>query len=98
MLPGMTVDVIIPRPGGSGGAEAELPASAVIPGEGTGHFVWKVDGEGELRVRKIPVEVTGYRGDTALVKGAAPGDRIVTAGVSLLFEGDPVTLYTSPGQ
>lgn len=98
VLPGMTVDVIIPRPGGSGGAEAELPASAVIPGEGTGHFVWKVDGEGELRVRKIPVEVTGYRGDTALVKGAAPGDRIVTAGVSLLFEGDPVTLYTSPGQ
>jgi hypothetical protein len=33
----------------------------------------------------------------ALVKGAAPGDRIVTAGVSMLLEGDPVTLYTPPG-
>ena len=68
-----------------------------MAGEGVGHFVWRVEGTDELRVRKIPVEVTGFRGDMALVKGAAPGDRIVTAGVSMLLEGDPVTLYTPPG-
>ena len=97
VLPGMTVDVIVPRSAAEEGAEAELPASAVMAGEGVGHFVWRVEGTDELRVRKIPVEVTGFRGDMALVKGAAPGDRIVTAGVSMLLEGDPVTLYTPPG-
>ncbi|NLA90453.1 MAG: efflux RND transporter periplasmic adaptor subunit, partial [Synergistaceae bacterium] len=65
---------------------------------GTSHFVWRVEGTDKLFVRKMPVEILGYREDMALVKGAAPGDRIVTAGVSLLLEGDPVTLYTPPGQ
>ena len=97
VLPGMTVDVIVPRFAAEEGAETELPASAVMAGEGAGHFVWRVEGNDELKVRKIPVEVTGFRGEMALVKGAAPGDRIVTAGVSLLLEGDPVTLYTPPG-
>ncbi|MGI6783098.1 MAG: efflux RND transporter periplasmic adaptor subunit [Aminivibrio sp.] len=97
VLPGMTADVLIPRPAGGGRADAELPANAVMGGEGTGHFVWRVEGTESLFVKKIPVEVTGYRGGMALVKGAAPGDRIVTAGVSLLMEGDPVTLYTPPG-
>jgi RND family efflux transporter MFP subunit len=97
VLPGMTVDVIIPRPAGDDGAEAEIPASAVLAGEGTEHFVWRVEGTDELRVKKIPVEVAGYRGDLALVKGVAPGERIVTAGVSMLLDGDPVTLYTAPG-
>ena len=97
VLPGMTVDVIIPRPAGDEGAEAEIPASAVLAGDGTEHFVWRVEGTDELRVKKIPVEVAGYRGDLALVKGVAPGERIVTAGVSMLLDGDPVTLYTAPG-
>ncbi|MGI6253231.1 MAG: efflux RND transporter periplasmic adaptor subunit [Aminivibrio sp.] len=98
VLPGMTVDVLVPRPPEEGGAEAELPASAITAGEGTSHFVWRVEGTDKLFVRKIPVEILGYREDMALVKGAAPGDRIVAAGVSLLLEGDPVTLYTPPGQ
>ena len=98
VLPGMTVDVVVPRPSGDDGAEAEIPASAVMAGEGTKHFVWRVEGTDALRVKKIPVEVAGYRGDLALVKGGvAPGDRIVTAGVSMLLDGDPVTLYTAPG-
>jgi len=97
VLPGMTVDVVIPRPAGEDGAEAEIPASAVLAGEATRHFVWRVEGTEELRVKRIPIEVAGYRGDLALVKGVAPGERIVTAGVSMLFDGDPVTLYTAPG-
>lgn len=97
VLPGMTVDVVIPRPAGEDGAEAEIPASAVLAGEATRHFVWRVEGTDALRVKRIPIEVAGYRGDLALVKGVAPGERIVTAGVSMLFDGDPVTLYTAPG-
>lgn len=98
VLPGMTADVLVPRSAGEVGAEAELPANAIMGGEETGHFVWRVEGTENLSVRKIPVEIAGYRGDMALVKGPVPGDRIVTAGVSLLLEGDPVTLYTPPGQ
>lgn len=97
VLPGMTVDVVIPRPAGEDGAEAEILASAVLAGEATRHFVWRVEGTDALRVKRIPIEVAGYRGDLALVKGVAPGERIVTAGVSMLFDGDPVTLYTAPG-
>lgn len=97
VLPGMTVDVIVPRFAAAEGAEAELPASAVVAGEGTGHFVWRVEGTDDLSVTKVPVQVSGYRGEMALVRGTTPGDRIVTAGVSLLLEGDPVTLYTPPG-
>jgi len=99
VLPGMTVDVLIPRLAGEEGATVELPASAILAGEGTEHFVWRVEGTDELRVRKVPLEIAGYRGDTALVKGGvAPGDRIVTAGVSFLLDGDPVTLFTQPGK
>lgn len=97
VLPGMTVDVVIPRPAGEDGAEAEIPASAVLAGEATRHFVWRVEGTDALRVKRIPIEVAGYRGDLALVKGVAPGERIVTAGVAMLLDGDPVTLYTAPG-
>ena len=97
VLPGMTVDVVVPRLAGEEGAEAEIPASAILAGEGTEHFVFRVEGTDELRVKKVPVEVAGYRGHLALEKGAVPGDRIVTAGVSMLLDGDPATLYTAPG-
>ena len=93
----MTVDVVVPRLAGEDGAEAEIPASAISAGEGTEHFVFRVEGTDELRVKRVPVEVVGYRGHLALVKGVAPGDRIVTAGVSMLLDGDPATLYTAPG-
>ena len=82
VLPGMTVDVIVPRLAAAEGAEAELPASAIVAGEGTGHFVWRVEGTDKLSVTKVPVQVSGYRGNMALVRGATPGDRVVTAGVS----------------
>ncbi|GAB1400542.1 efflux RND transporter periplasmic adaptor subunit [Aminivibrio sp.] len=99
VLPGMTVDVLMPRIVGEGGTSVELPASAVRGGEGTEHFVWRVEGTDSLHVARVPVEIRAYRGESALVKGGvAPGDRIVTAGVSYLLEGDPVTLYTAPGK
>jgi RND family efflux transporter MFP subunit len=99
VLPGMTVDVLIPRLAGEEGATVELPASSILAGEGTEHFAWRVEGTDELRVRRVSVEIAGYRGDTALVKGVVvPGDRIVTAGISFLLDGDPVTLYTPPGK
>lgn len=97
VLPGMTVDVIVTGLDPASPGSLEVPSEAVFAGKGTEHFVWKISGTDPLKVTAVPVLVSGFRADMAEVKGElAPGDRIVTAGVSFLQEGDPVTLYEGP--
>lgn len=99
VLPGMTVDVIVTGLRPAGASTLDVPSQAVFSREGTKHHVWKIVGTGDLKITAIPVEIAGFRENMAEVRGSlAPGDRIVTAGVSFLQEGDPVTLYKGPGK
>ena len=77
--------------------KAKIDAFAVpvdsVPVDGVGqHFVWKVDDSKEpWTVRRANVQVGEVRGDDVLVTdGLASGDRIATAGVTLLRDGQHV--------
>ena len=75
----------------SGEQQLELPLSAV--GEDSdGRHVWVVEetGNGAAAVKRVAVTTGDLMGDRIVVDGVEPGARVVTAGVSLLFEGRPV--------
>ena len=101
LLPGMSATVFV-----NGKdyvySDAEQRPSVVVPGaavavdEKGGYFVWKLlptADEGIFEVRKTPFEVASRVGTDVVVRtGVKPGDRIATAGVSVLSEGRRVTL------
>jgi hypothetical protein len=59
--------------------------------------VWKVGANGTVAL--APISVNRYAGDQAIVtRGLNAGDRIVTAGVTLLANGQKVRATTPPGQ
>ncbi len=104
ILPGMSVTLVIE--GGekkSGGEEKGIefpfavPTVAVGADEAGAHFVWKLvksDKEGEYRTVRQKVETGRLFGtDIAVKSGLASGDRIAVAGVTILTEGQVVTLY-----
>jgi len=94
VLPGMTVEVLLGfQSNATGDGGFVVPTEAVAAGEGTSHFLLVVD-EPALTVRRVPVDVLSFRKEDAVVSGdLAPGTRVVVAGVSLLAEGEAVTLY-----
>lgn len=65
-------------------AHLELPLSAISEDE-SGRFVWKVTEGGT--VTRVAVSTGQTTGTGLVVEGIAAGDRIVTAGVSKLYEG-----------
>jgi len=99
ILPGMTATVGVTADlSGLGGAEepVTIPAHAVFSDPEGGANVWVVD-ESNLTVHRRPVKagpVTGSDGIIVL-EGLAPGERIATAGVQSLREGQEVRLMGS---
>lgn len=101
LLPGMSATVIVDgkdyvyRDAEQRPAVA-VPGAAVAVDEKGGYFVWKLEPtveEGIYEVRKAPLEVASRVGTDVVVRaGVKPGDRIATAGVSVLSEGRRVTL------
>jgi RND family efflux transporter MFP subunit len=98
ILPGMTATVGVTADL-SGEAEGEepvtIPAHAVFSDPEGGANVWVVDES--LTVHRRPVSagpVTGSDG-IIILDGLAPGERIVTAGVQSLREGQEVRLMGS---
>ena len=70
----------------------EIPSAAVFSPDGASAsetFVWTVD-EGSSTVAMKPVEVVSIAGRGLLVQGLDAGDRIVTAGVNVITEGQEV--------
>lgn len=66
----------------------ELPLSALYSQDGRPH-VWRVGADGT--VEPVPVVTDGYLdGAVRIVEGVSAGDRIVTAGASLLVAGQKV--------
>lgn len=100
---------ILPGMAGTATGRPELPASMQMSGipvpvtavftdtESSGNFVWVVD-EGTNTVKRRPVEV-GELGDAGIpvTNGLEAGERVVTAGVSYLREGQKVKLLDSQG-
>lgn len=100
LLPGMTASIreylidgaVVDDPD----AGFAVPLSAApVDGQGR-YFVWKlIEGDGEhLTVRRQDVEVGAMMADQVVIRrGLSAGDRIATAGVRLLTEGQRVRLY-----
>jgi len=73
------------------GSAMRLPLTALLDEQGQ-HFLWVVNGK-TLRVSRHPVSVIRIDGDSVTLRGGVqPGDKVVSAGVHLLREGQPVTL------
>jgi RND family efflux transporter MFP subunit len=92
--PGMSATVQVEFTAGAGGAEGEwlIPADAVLADDSGSPTVWKVDPV-NMTVRSVKIETGGLRGGRIVVSsGLAAGDRIVTAGVRLLQEGQKIRL------
>lgn len=71
--------------------EPELPASALWAQAGQ-YFVWRIDGQ-PAQVHAVAVEVVNESASRVRVRGALqPGDRVVSAGVAHLREGQQVRL------
>lgn len=73
-----------------------LPMSA-LNGEGNAQSVWLFD-SASSSVKSHPVTVTALSGNRVEVAGLQVGDRVVTAGVHMLREGQKVRLLTAAAQ
>src|SRR5262249_36132235 len=82
--------VVVGRASVKGEAAIEIPSNALVQ-DGPQPQVWVVGVEGQ--VHKTPVTVLRYGQDSAfLAAGVNDGDRVVTAGVNALAEGQTVLL------
>ncbi|MEM7437627.1 MAG: efflux RND transporter periplasmic adaptor subunit [Myxococcota bacterium] len=96
---GMAADVTFSFASATNGPKYALPLSAV--GEDRqGRFVFMLDdvADGLGTVRRAPVEVGQMRSDGVEVRsGVSPGDMVVTAGVSRIYDGLQVRVPGKPG-
>lgn len=76
----------------SGASRIELPLSA-IGEDAEGRHVWVVE---DGKVRRVGVDTGELTGEGMVVTGVEPGQRVVTAGLSKLYEGRPVRLEEQP--
>ncbi|AOY00565.1 efflux RND transporter periplasmic adaptor subunit [Jeongeupia sp. USM3] len=93
---GMTASVRLAAPDTAvPGGQVRLPLTALF-GETGKQQVWRLDAKAG-RVHALPVRVLTVTDTAVLVSGVKPGEVIVTAGVHLLREGQPVKpLATRP--
>lgn len=105
ILPGMTASIREYLLGGEDQSDPDLghliPLSAAgIDGQGQ-YFVWKLEPTGgELfTARRVNVKAGPLSGDQVVIlEGLSAGDRVATAGVTLLTEGQRVRLYVPKAQ
>jgi membrane fusion protein, multidrug efflux system len=71
-----------------------VPEEAIVP-QGTDFYVYKVV---DNLARRVPVKI-GVRRDARveIVEGLVPGDQVVTAGMRLSRDGQPVRVLNAPG-
>lgn len=67
--------------------EIRIPLTAVFENQGTKVWVYE---KGTAVSRKIEIEKMGAEGEVIVKKGLTPGDKVVTAGVSFLMEGEKI--------
>ncbi len=94
ILPGMTVTLHVAfKSMGSKKAQGfEVPSSAVFADEKDNSYLWIVN-QKNMTVTKRKVKLGPMKGDNVLItEGLKPNERIVTAGVHFLREGEKVRL------
>ena len=92
ILPGMTASVFVKMSASDdvAGQGLRCPLRRLARTPGKQPFVWVIDPESNA-VSRRPVELGPLRGDNAVITdGLEPGEKIVSAGVSFLQEGQKV--------
>lgn len=99
VLPGMTATVFAElfADESVSGSSIAVPVSAVVANSEKQGIVWAVD-EKTMTVHAKKIQPGQMVGDTMLVKGLTPGERIVVAGAAFLREGMKVTLLKTGEQ
>ncbi len=100
ILPGMsaTVQVDLPDFQSKTGYYFTLPSSAVFQLSDNKNYIWLVN-QKTMTVHKNEVKVSKLIGqDIEIISGVKAGDRVVTAGVHYLNEGEKVTLMNKNEQ
>ena len=88
--PGMVAEVSLALPA-TGEGRIEVPLSA-IASDGSDNYVWVVTPGEPATVAKKAVQTGDITADGMVVDGVEPGDLIVTAGLSQLYDGREVRL------
>lgn len=89
--PGMSCTITLQRPAASGDA-VSLPVSAIYaPAEG-GTWVWIVDADDRVSLRGVELGELFGTDRVSVLRGVTPGERVVTAGVYRLREGEQVRI------
>ena len=88
---GMIAEVEIARPATTLSAYSRIPAEAVLEVSGDHGFVMAYD-PATRTARRTPVQFGGFDGDEALIRGVAPGVRLITAGAGYATDGQRVTV------
>lgn len=95
ILPGMSATVVVEVPQHEGAAGGVTLPPNVVMEDRNGRFVWLAEpgAPGRATIRRRPVE-TGELSEAGLtvLSGIAEGDRVVTAGMSRLVDGQEVRL------
>ena len=98
ILPGMAGTLFTKSPPVAGQASLEIPIGATLSEEGGASYVWIVDeSTSTVSQREIVVGRLSNFGIT-VESGLSPGDRIATAGVHYLREGQKVRLDEAKSQ
>lgn len=89
--PGMSCTITLQRPATAGDA-VSLPVSAIYaPAEG-GTWVWVVGPDDRVELRSVDLGELFGTDRVSVLRGVTPGERIVTAGVYRLREGEQVRI------
>lgn len=92
---GATVNVQAGTLQGAPAPAIQLPTSALRQ-QGAGSAVWVLD-EAAMVVRSQPVQVGAVAGNQVVItSGLQAGQKVVTAGVHVLSDGQKVTVYVDP--
>lgn len=89
--PGMSCTITLQRPAAAGDA-VSLPVSAIYAPAGGGTWVWVVDADDRVSLRSVELGELFGTDRVSVLRGVTPGERIVTAGVYRLREGDRVRI------
>jgi RND family efflux transporter MFP subunit len=94
ILPGMSASIRVGVPDYKGGTDKfiRIPSSAVFMSANNETSVWLIDSK-NMTLKRQPIKVSRLSDkDIHVISGLEPGQRIVTAGVHFLKEGEKVRL------
>lgn len=89
--PGMTCIATVTTPQGDVHA-VSLPLTAIYAPVSGGDYVWVVDSDNRVELRRVILGVPVGRSSIEILSGIDAGDRVVVAGVYKLKEGDSVRI------